>query len=88
MELGADQIPGVGAALGGADLDNDGHESLHRGARFQRGLFRYVVDTFPVFLTAGAILRRRPSAARAVEAFFAVVLGLFALLYFTWNWIG
>ena len=49
---------------------------------------RLTLASIPVFLTAGAILRRRPSAARAVEAFFAVVLGLFALLYFTWNWIG
>jgi hypothetical protein len=49
---------------------------------------RLSLASFPVFLTAGAILRRRPSAARAVEAFFAVLLGLFAVLYFTWNWIG
>jgi hypothetical protein len=49
---------------------------------------RLALASFPVFMTAGAILRRRPAAARAVEAFFAVVLGLFAILYFTWNWIG
>jgi len=49
---------------------------------------RLALAAFPVFLTAGALLRRRPSAARAVEAFLAVVLGLFAVLYFTWNWIG
>ena len=49
---------------------------------------RLALAAFPVFLTAGALLRRRPSAARAVEAFLAVALGLFAVLYFTWNWIG
>jgi hypothetical protein len=49
---------------------------------------RLALASFPVFLTAGAILRRRPAAARAVETFFAVALGLFAILYFTWNWIG
>jgi hypothetical protein len=49
---------------------------------------RLALASFPVFLAAAALLRRRPSAARAWEAFFAVVLGVFALLYFTWNWIG
>lgn len=49
---------------------------------------RLALASFPVFLAAAALLRRHPSAARAWEAFFAVVLGVFALLYFTWNWIG
>lgn len=49
---------------------------------------RLALASFPVFMTAGALVRRRPAAARAWEAFFAVVLGLFAVLYFTWNWIG
>ena len=49
---------------------------------------RLSLASFPVFMTAGALLRRRPAAARGWEAFFAVVLGLFAVLYFTWNWIG
>ncbi len=49
---------------------------------------RLALASFPVFMTAGAILRRRPAAARATEAFLAVLLGLFAVLYFTWNWIG
>ena len=49
---------------------------------------RLSLASFPVFMTAGALLRRRPAAARGWEVFFAVVLGLFAVLYFTWNWIG
>jgi hypothetical protein len=49
---------------------------------------RLALASFPVFMTAGALLRGRSAAARGWEAFFAVVLGLFAVLYFTWNWIG
>jgi hypothetical protein len=49
---------------------------------------RLALASFPVFIAAGALLRRRPAAERAWEAFFAVALGLFAVLYFTWNWIG
>lgn len=49
---------------------------------------RLSLASFPVFITAGALLRGRPALARGLEAFFALLLGAFALLYFTWNWIG
>lgn len=49
---------------------------------------RLSLASFPVFMTAGALLRQHRAAARGWESFFAVVLGLFAVLYFTWNWIG
>jgi hypothetical protein len=49
---------------------------------------RLALASFPVFMTAGALLRRHPAAARGWGALFAVLLGLFAVLYFTWNWIG
>ena len=49
---------------------------------------RLALASFPVFLAAGALLRGRPAATRAFVGFFGVVLGLYAVLYFTWNWIG
>ena len=49
---------------------------------------RLALASFPVFMTAAAMLRGRPALARGILAFFAPLLGLFALLYFTWNWLG
>src|SRR5580765_7798051 len=49
---------------------------------------RLSLASFPVFMTAGALLRGRPALARGLSAFFALLLGVFAILYFTWNWIG
>jgi Dolichyl-phosphate-mannose-protein mannosyltransferase len=49
---------------------------------------RLALASFPVFLTAGALLRGRPALARGLEAFFGLLLAVFALLYFTWSWIG
>ena len=49
---------------------------------------RLALASFPVFMTAAAMLRGSPRLARGILAFFAPLLGLFALLYFSWNWIG
>ena len=49
---------------------------------------RLALASFPVFMTAGALLRGRLVVARALEAFFVLGLGAFAIVYFTWGWIG
>jgi hypothetical protein len=49
---------------------------------------RISMAAFPVFVTAAALLRRRPGPTLALGAFFALLLGVFAVLFFTWNWIG
>ncbi|HEY2797437.1 MAG TPA: hypothetical protein VGK26_06075 [Thermoanaerobaculia bacterium] len=49
---------------------------------------RVSMAAFPVFLTAAALLRRRPAVTLGVCAFLALLLGVFAVLFFTWNWIG
>ncbi len=49
---------------------------------------RLALASFPAFMTAGALLGRRPAAARGLAAGLAVLLGLFALLYLTWSWAG
>lgn len=49
---------------------------------------RVSMAAFPAFLTAAALLRRRPAWALGLGAFLALLLGVFAVLFFTWNWIG
>jgi hypothetical protein len=49
---------------------------------------RLALASFPVFMTAGAILRGRPALRRGIEVFFALLLAAYAILYFSWNWIG
>ncbi|MEP6995433.1 MAG: hypothetical protein ABI968_12980 [Acidobacteriota bacterium] len=49
---------------------------------------RLALAAFPAFMTAGVLLSRRPALARGLVAFFGVLLGVFALFYFSWNWIG
>lgn len=49
---------------------------------------RISMAAFPAFLTAAALLRRRPGPTLFVGGFLALLLGVFALLFFTWNWIG
>ena len=49
---------------------------------------RLALAAFPAFMTAGAILGRREAATRGVTTALAMLLGVFTLLYLTWNWLG
>jgi hypothetical protein len=49
---------------------------------------RVSLAAFPAVLTASALLRGRRALTLGLGVFFALLLAVFAVLFFTWNWIG